>query len=61
MNPEKLDTFISHGKKIGVKVLAEGVETVEEYTYLQSKEIHYMQGYLFGKPQEVPAMQVFLP
>jgi EAL domain-containing protein (putative c-di-GMP-specific phosphodiesterase class I) len=50
-----LDKFIENGKKVGSMILAEGVETLDEYGYLQTKDIDLMQGYLFGKPEEVPA------
>ena len=35
---------------LGVQVIAEGVETVEEYRLLRSLGITHMQGYLFAKP-----------
>ncbi len=34
----------------GAKVLAEGVETQEEYDYLKSLHVDYMQGYYLGIP-----------
>ena len=33
------------------KVLAEGVETKEEYDFLKSLKVDYMQGFFLGKPQ----------
>ena len=53
-NQHRLDEFIENGKKIGLMVLAEGVETQEEYDYLKKREVDLFQGYLFGKPEEVP-------
>ena len=35
---KQLDEFISNGKEIGLTILAEGVEKVEEYNYLISKK-----------------------
>jgi len=58
---ETLDEFIRNGKEIGLKILAEGIETVEEYRYLLTKEVDLMQGYLFGKPEEVPVAQIQMP
>ena len=49
-----LDDYIENGKRIGLTILAEGVETVEEFDYLKSKDIDLVQGYLFGRPEEVP-------
>jgi len=57
---ETLDTFILNGKKMGLSILAEGVETVAEYEYLKTKKIDLMQGYLFGKPEEIPATKIRL-
>ena len=31
-------------------LLAEGVETEEQFTYLKGKDIEEFQGYLFGRP-----------
>jgi EAL domain-containing protein (putative c-di-GMP-specific phosphodiesterase class I) len=36
--------------RLGGKVLAEGVETEEEYFWLRSQGISLFQGYLFAKP-----------
>lgn len=33
------------------KVLAEGVETIEQIRELQKLGVHYLQGYFFGKPE----------
>ncbi|MEZ9229925.1 EAL domain-containing protein [Vibrio amylolyticus] len=44
----KMITDLSH--TLGVKVIAEGVETVSELTVLRSLNIDYVQGFLFSKP-----------
>lgn len=49
-----LDDYIENGKRIGLTILAEGVETMMEYEYLKTKAIDLVQGYLFGRPEEVP-------
>ncbi|MAD43863.1 MAG: diguanylate phosphodiesterase [Oceanospirillaceae bacterium] len=36
--------------ELGIKVIAEGVEQVEEYHHLQNIGIEYFQGYLFARP-----------
>jgi EAL domain-containing protein (putative c-di-GMP-specific phosphodiesterase class I) len=43
-------------RELGVEVIAECVETVEEYELLRSMGIDLMQGYLFAKPmfEELP-------
>jgi len=42
--------------KIGVKVVAEGVETVEELDLLYRADVDLLQGYLFSKPISLEAM-----
>jgi diguanylate cyclase (GGDEF)-like protein len=45
--------IISMGKALGMTVVAEGVETVEQQTFLREQGCDEMQGYLVSKP--VPA------
>jgi diguanylate cyclase (GGDEF)-like protein/PAS domain S-box-containing protein len=42
--------IISFGKALGLSVIAEGVETEEQRTYLAGLGCHTFQGYLFSKP-----------
>ena len=42
--------IISMGKALGMTVIAEGVETVEQETFLRSHACDEMQGFLFSKP-----------
>jgi EAL domain-containing protein (putative c-di-GMP-specific phosphodiesterase class I) len=48
---------------LGVRVVAEGVERAEEARTLRSLGIHYMQGYLFARPQfeRLPAAELIGP
>lgn len=41
-------------RDLGSKSVAEGVESVEEWQWLKENGADYIQGYLFGKPSEVP-------
>ncbi|HHX62838.1 MAG TPA: EAL domain-containing protein, partial [Epulopiscium sp.] len=45
-----LSIIINLGQEIGLKVLAEGVETEEQYAYLHESGCDSLQGYLLSKP-----------
>jgi diguanylate cyclase (GGDEF)-like protein len=45
-----VSAIIAIGKELGVKILAEGVETIQQLNFLKSKECDYVQGYYFSKP-----------
>lgn len=47
-----VETIISIGQKFGLDVIAEGVETQEQYEQLLSMGCNHFQGYLFGRPVE---------
>ncbi|SMB79451.1 EAL domain, c-di-GMP-specific phosphodiesterase class I (or its enzymatically inactive variant) [Desulfonispora thiosulfatigenes DSM 11270] len=53
-----LDALISISKSIDSKVLAEGVETKEEFQYVLAKGVDLVQGYYFGKPTEEPLLHL---
>lgn len=42
--------IIAMGRGLGLDVIAEGVETPDQKTYLETHGCHAYQGYLFGKP-----------
>jgi EAL domain-containing protein (putative c-di-GMP-specific phosphodiesterase class I) len=42
--------IISMGKALGMTIVAEGVETVEQEAFLRDRDCDEMQGYLFSKP-----------
>jgi diguanylate cyclase (GGDEF)-like protein/PAS domain S-box-containing protein len=44
------ETIISLGKALGVVVVAEGVETAEQFVFLRDHQCDEMQGFLFSKP-----------
>lgn len=50
------DATIGLAHNLGLKVVAEGVETVEQLEYLRSRGCDLVQGYLFSRP--VPAAEV---
>ena len=44
------ETIIVMGHKLGLKIIAEGVETLEQRDWLHSAGCDYAQGYFFSKP-----------
>ncbi len=44
------------GRALGMRVVAEGVETVEQARFLVANGCHRLQGYLLGKPMPLPAL-----
>jgi diguanylate cyclase (GGDEF)-like protein len=44
------NAIISLGKALGLTIVAEGVETSEQETFLRDHACHEMQGFLFSKP-----------
>ena len=45
-----LDSIIELSAKLGLGIVAEGVETAEQRDYLARYAVDYQQGYLFGRP-----------
>lgn len=45
-----LQAIIVLVRAIGMKVVAEGVETEEQHRFLKASGCHYLQGYLFSRP-----------
>lgn len=54
---EIIRAVVGLGRALNMKVLAEGVETVEQFTALQAEGCDEIQGYLFSKP--VPLNEVW--
>ncbi|MFA5679600.1 MAG: EAL domain-containing protein [Pseudomonas sp.] len=44
-------------ERMGLSVLAEGVETREQQLALQERGCHHFQGYLFGRPMSIEAFE----
>lgn len=54
------EAVISMGKTLGVVVVAEGVETAEQYAFLRASGCDQMQGYYFSKPCHPDAFAALL-
>ena len=49
-----VEAFVSFSRRIGAKVVAEGIENRRDLYALQEREVDFGQGYLLGKSAEVP-------
>ena len=47
-------------KKLNMRVVAEGVETKEQYLYLKNNQCDQMQGYYFSRPVDSATMTQML-
>ncbi|TET78502.1 MAG: EAL domain-containing protein [Candidatus Cloacimonadota bacterium] len=48
-----LESLIPFSKKINTIIIAEGVETKDEFEVLKEMGIEYGQGFFFGKPSDL--------
>jgi diguanylate cyclase (GGDEF)-like protein len=59
-NPEIVWTIITLAHNLGVDVIAEGIETVEQLEKLRGLQCKYGQGYFFSKPAEASAAEALI-
>jgi diguanylate cyclase (GGDEF)-like protein/PAS domain S-box-containing protein len=59
-NKEVVRTIINLGNILGMDIVAEGIETLEQFDYLRSLKCQYGQGYFFSPPINVVQMTDFL-
>jgi diguanylate cyclase (GGDEF)-like protein len=55
-----VDSIISLGKSLNLKVVAEGVETEGQYSFLKEKGCDLLQGFLLGKPMPADLIETEL-
>ena len=53
-------TIILMAEGLGMKTIAEGVETIEQLNYLKLENCHLIQGYYYSKPLKEHDVEVFL-
>ncbi|WP_252106090.1 MULTISPECIES: EAL domain-containing protein [unclassified Halomonas] len=56
-NAAIVETTIALASSLSLDAIAEGVETLEQYEWLLAHGCHAFQGYLFGRPMPVPALE----
>ena len=54
-----VETIISMAQHLELDIVAEGVETLEQKTFLETKDCHIYQGYYFSKPLTLTELQEF--
>lgn len=52
--------IVALGRALGLKVTAEGVETVEQQRFLKAAGCHYLQGFLFSRPAPADSIDAML-
>jgi EAL domain-containing protein (putative c-di-GMP-specific phosphodiesterase class I) len=57
---EIIRAIVTLAQNLGLKVVAEGVETTGQLAILRALKTGYGQGYLFGKPMPAEEAAVFL-
>ncbi len=55
-----IETILLMAKKLGIKVVAEGIETEEQLGFLDAYQCDYGQGYLLGKPMSTERFSTFI-
>jgi len=55
---EFVKSILTLGQKINAKVIAEGIETLQEFQQLQDLGICFGQGFLFARPEPYPRLDV---
>ncbi len=51
---QSLDVIIAQAGQLGIKVIAEGIETEEQMQMCRGAGVDFMQGFLFGQPANPP-------
>jgi EAL domain-containing protein (putative c-di-GMP-specific phosphodiesterase class I) len=55
-----IHAVVSIGRALGMKVIAEGVETQTQCNFLRIAGVYAMQGFLFGKPMPIDSLTPLL-
>ncbi len=55
-----VSSIVTLAKKLQLSIVAEGVESQEQLTWVQNLECDYAQGYMFSKPLQVSEFLTYL-
>jgi sensor c-di-GMP phosphodiesterase-like protein len=55
-----VDSLIDFGNRVGLTIIAEGIETETQYQYLKERGVQYGQGWLFSRPLPLIEFEQFL-
>ena len=55
-----IHAVVSIGRALGLKVIGEGVETIEQHAFLKAAGVHGLQGYLFARPMKAKEIADFV-
>ncbi|MET0043790.1 MAG: EAL domain-containing protein, partial [Candidatus Thiodiazotropha sp. 6PLUC3] len=53
-------TIVLMGKKFGMSIIAEGVETSDQAKYVNNLGVNYAQGYFYAKPMKEDIFSEYL-
>ncbi|WP_070970080.1 EAL domain-containing protein [Vibrio sonorensis] len=59
VNAPVLNTIVDLGHRLGVHIVAEGVETEQQADYLTEIGVSHLQGFYFAKPMKAQALRHF--
>ncbi|WP_153786105.1 EAL domain-containing protein [Pseudomonas sp. EMN2] len=57
VNAPVLDAIIELGKRLGLKLIAEGVENETQAEYMRVRGVEYLQGYRYARPMQWEAFE----
>ncbi|MGH9133972.1 MAG: EAL domain-containing protein, partial [Ilumatobacteraceae bacterium] len=55
-----IDALLTIGRTLDVAVVAEGVETREQFDYVRARGVHRAQGYLLARPMPIPDAEALM-